>query len=475
MSYLTGYNLVGRATGRKPSDFAVADRVPGIPFSLGKSWAGNLPITNKKDDPNQLFFWLFPPSEGVGHDDVVVWLNGGPGCSSLEGLFQENGPFKFPFNSTKVEKNPWSWTRLSWVLWVEQPVTVGLTKGKSDITNEVDVAREFTGFLKNFFKTFDNLHGKKFWLTGESYAGKYIPYMSDYIYADKTAKKAGINLQGFGINDPSFAEDPITEDLPAIEFAKAHQKLFHFNDSYIAELESKAEANGIKDYVKKHLVYPPPGPLPIPKKWNRTEFSPWTEILTTATDLNACFNVYDVSPPYAQCPGVSDALGFPPDKLEPSPINVINDIKGLKKAIHADPSITWYECTPQGPFLGDGDTSPGPSESGVLKRAIEKSPAKRNVIQHGLRDYVLIAQGSALAIQNTTWNGKQGFQRKPNQSLLTVNGTKAGTFHTERGLTFVEVINSGHMIPQDDPPTAFKLQKYLLGQIPEAALALPGV
>lgn len=151
-------------------DFAVADRVPGIPFSLGKSWAGNLPISDKKHDPNQLFFWLFPPSEGVGHDDVVVWLNGGPGCSSLEGLFQENGPFKFPFNSTKVEKNPWSWTRLSWVLWVEQPVTVGLTKGKSDITNEVDVAREFTGFLKNFFKTFDHLQGKKFWLTGESYA-----------------------------------------------------------------------------------------------------------------------------------------------------------------------------------------------------------------------------------------------------------------------------------------------------------------
>lgn len=74
-------------------------------------------------------------------------LNGGPGCSSLEGLLQENGPFLLPFNSTDVVKNEYSWTKLANVFWVEQPVSVGLGKGKPDIKNEKELAAEFYSFL----------------------------------------------------------------------------------------------------------------------------------------------------------------------------------------------------------------------------------------------------------------------------------------------------------------------------------------
>lgn len=58
------------------ADYAVSSKVPGIPFDLGPSYAGYVPIgaASKKRD---LFFWQFPASEGVGHDDLVIWLNGG--------------------------------------------------------------------------------------------------------------------------------------------------------------------------------------------------------------------------------------------------------------------------------------------------------------------------------------------------------------------------------------------------------------
>lgn len=108
----------------------------------------------------------------MGQDELVIWLNGGPGCSSLEGLLQENGPILFPFNSTDVVKNPYSWTKLSNVLWVEQPVGVGLGKGKPDVHNEHEVASQFYGFLVEFMKTFPQLKNKKLYITGESYAGK---------------------------------------------------------------------------------------------------------------------------------------------------------------------------------------------------------------------------------------------------------------------------------------------------------------
>ncbi len=93
---------------------------------------------------------------------------------------------------------------------------------------------------------------------------------------------------------------------------------------------------------------------------------------------------------------------------------------------------------------------------------IEKTT--RSVINHGRQDFILIANGSRLAIQNMTWAGERGFQRKPTSQLI-VDGKNVGNWHSERKLTFIEVDGAGHMIPQDQPKIAFKTQQYLLGQV----------
>lgn len=167
---LTSSSILPKRTAK---DFHVNGKhIPGVPFTVSDSYAGLLPITAAKDEAREFFFWWYPAEGKVGKDDLVIWLNGGPGCSSLEGLLQENGPILFPFNSTKVVKNPYSWTKLSNVLWVEQPVGVGLGKGKPDVHNEMEVASQFYGFLVQFMKTFPQLSNKKLYITGESYAGK---------------------------------------------------------------------------------------------------------------------------------------------------------------------------------------------------------------------------------------------------------------------------------------------------------------
>lgn len=98
-------------------------------------------------------------------------------------------------------------------------------------------------------------------------SGKYIPFMSDFIYAQPGAKAAGINLQGIAINDPSFAEDIVTEELPALQFAKKNAKFMNLSPQFLAGLEAKAEKAGIADYVEKNLVYPPKGLLPSVAAW----------------------------------------------------------------------------------------------------------------------------------------------------------------------------------------------------------------
>lgn len=85
------------------------------------------------------------------------------------------------------------------MLWVEQPVGVGYSQGVPDITDEIGLAKEFLGFYKSFVDAF-NLHGWKVYLTGESYAGYYVPYIAD---AFKNASDTKYyNLKGIAINDP---------------------------------------------------------------------------------------------------------------------------------------------------------------------------------------------------------------------------------------------------------------------------------
>lgn len=125
-----------------------------------------LPISSDPNETRELFFWFFPSANPLATDEIVLWFNGGPGCSSLSGLLTENGPFLWQAGTLAPVPNSYSWTNLTNVLWVEQPVGVGYTQGTPNITNEVELGLQFIGFYKQFVDTF-NAHGKKVYLTGE--------------------------------------------------------------------------------------------------------------------------------------------------------------------------------------------------------------------------------------------------------------------------------------------------------------------
>jgi carboxypeptidase D len=116
-------------------------------------------------------FFIFQPTINEPVDEITIWLNGGPGCSSLEGFLEENGRFLFYPGDTGVSINDYSWVNLTNVLWVEQPVTVGYSQGTAGYTREEQLAKDFVGFLKNFQTTF-GISNFKIYVTGESYAGR---------------------------------------------------------------------------------------------------------------------------------------------------------------------------------------------------------------------------------------------------------------------------------------------------------------
>lgn len=290
----------------------------------------------------------------------------------------------------------------------------------------------------------------------------YVPYIVDYIYKQDDT----LNLQGFAVNDPSIVNDKFGEDIPAYQFALDNQKALGLNDTFISELKSLAKKKGVADYLEKTLTFPPQGVIHPPKQLQEGDI--WEPVYYAAADANKCFSVYLID---NKCPTPIDPLGFALDQdTTASKDNFINNEPGFKEFVHAKAGRTWLECTNENVFLGEGDTSQAPTDIGLLGTIIDKS--QRSVVQHGLRDFILLANGSLLGIQNSTWGGKQGFQTSFFQSPdnLIVDGKPAGTVHTERNFTFATVNDAGHMIPEFTPAVGYKLQQFLLGQIDESAL-----
>ncbi|KAF8520026.1 Alpha/Beta hydrolase protein [Hysterangium stoloniferum] len=438
--------------------FVDGTSIPEVNFDVGPSWAGLLPISNATEETRKLFFWFFPPGPQGSLDDLIFWTNGGPGCSSLEGLLQENGPFSWAPGTALPIVNDFSWTNLSSVLWIEQPVGTGFSQGEPNIKDEDDLAVQLVGFLQQFLEVFSELKGKKFYITGESYAGNYVPYIANYIYENPGI--VDLALQGIWINDPSLSWMVLQQQIPAVNFVNKYENVFAFNESFKAELQTIAKRCNYADYFEKHVKYPPTqGLLPFPGK--TTDIDPgcdvWALIFDAALLINPAFNIYRI---FDTFPILWDVLGFPGSFLNVQLAPLYFDRQDVKAAIHAPLDVDWKECSTIDVFP-DGDPSPNPAFT-VLPNVIEKS--KRSVIVHGLADFMYIAEGTRIIIQNMTWNGKQGFQTPIAKDSFLVDGIGAlGNMHQERGLTYIEISLAGHMVPQFQPQAAFQIMQYLMG------------
>ncbi|KAJ9141753.1 Carboxypeptidase [Pleurostoma richardsiae] len=448
--------------------------IPDVDFDVGESYAGQLPITDDPDGEDKLFFWFFPSTNTDADKEILIWLNGGPGCSSFEGLLQENGPFLWQYGTYRPVSNPWAWNKLTHVVWVEQPVGTGFSEGTVTATSEEDVAAQFMGFWKNFIDTF-GMQGYKVYIAGESYAGAYCPYIASAMLDAENSTY--FNVSGMIIYDPVITVDPLQVYTVALPFVEYYPGLFPFNDTFRADIRQRNKDCGYEDYLNQYLVYPPAGTLPseLPGTDESGEGRPECENIYwdsfyAALALNPCFDIYQIA---TTCPLLWDVLGFPGSmEYLPAGAEIYFDRADVKAAIHA-PNITWEECSSSDVFVNGTDLSP-PSSLTVLPSVIDRT--QNVIIGHGALDMILIANGTLLGIQNMTWGGALGFQSRPegpfyvpyhqdgDESTLAGSGVM-GTAHTERGLTYVAVDLSGHMVPQYAPSAAFRHLEFLLGRV----------
>jgi len=318
----------------------------------------------------------------------------------------------------------------------------------------------------------------------------YVPYIADALL--NTNDTTYYNLEATMIYDPSTTFDVIAEQVPAVQLTDYNPSLFPFNDTFKAYIHKKADACGYTDYLNTYLTFPPPGPFPsnLPGTDSTGSTSAdcdvFTDIFTAISILNPCFDIYQVA---TTCPLLWDVLGFPGSfNYLPEGASIYFNRTDVKKAINA-PDINWMECANSNVFVNGTDNSvPSGTFGGPLPSVIERS--KRTIIGHAALDMVLIANGTMLMIQNMTWGGTQGFHSKPTEPFYvpyhasldpsvdphpsTIAGSGVmGTTHTERGLTWVGIDLSGHMVPQYAPSASYRTLEFLLGRIHSLSSTAP--
>ncbi|XP_026742974.1 probable serine carboxypeptidase CPVL [Trichoplusia ni] len=216
-----------------------------------------------------LFFWYFPAQVPSEDAPLLVWLQGGPGGSSLFGLFYEIGPFRTDGNT--VEKRPIHWGIDYSLIFIDNPVHTGFSfsNGSDYATDEDMIGAALLSFMQQFLEVFPELRRAPLFLSGESYAGKYIPAFGHYIHNNQDKSKP-INLKGLAIG--SGWTDPPT---------MLHYSEFSLQVGLLDQLQAD-ELHQMEEEARKHW-----------KEGNFQEYAKLSEKMAPYLQKTAEVNVYN--------------------------------------------------------------------------------------------------------------------------------------------------------------------------------------
>jgi carboxypeptidase C (cathepsin A) len=160
-----------------------------------------------------MFYWLIEAKQGADALPLALWLQGGPGCSSLLGLTTEHGPIRIvengPNQTATVVRNPNSWHAKSNMLYLESPRGVGYSLAGPHVTGDTVACAENYAFLQAFYAKYPRYQASDFFITGESHAGVYVPMLATKILHENSLLAAGqstqaeIRLKGCLVGNPS--------------------------------------------------------------------------------------------------------------------------------------------------------------------------------------------------------------------------------------------------------------------------------
>ncbi|KAH9842383.1 peptidase S10 serine carboxypeptidase [Rhodofomes roseus] len=390
-----------------------------------------------------MFFYFFESRRNPQKDDVMMWINGGPGCSSSMGLLMELGPCQIDITGTSPNRttwNPYSWNAEANIFFLDQPVGVGFSYADYGETVETteEAARNVHAFINIFFQTFSEFSGRPLHLSGESYAGRYLPAFASYIHdQNRLAQAEGretINLQsvliGNGITDISTLypgryeiecgtaalEVPFQKVSTCVRMKMALPRCQRaMYDSCIDQFDAigcNAAVNLCDSELSTGYWASGRNPYDISKPCEGTSL---------------CYNENAAIKAYLDDPSIRNLLGV----SSPNNFTACSSAVGTGFRAHLD---KW--AVPSQHYV-----------SSLLARGI------RILIYAGTYDWQCNWVANRMWVDKLEWDGADAWAAETWRSW-GVDGSVAGETKTVGPLTFATVFGAGHMVPHDKPAEA---------------------
>ncbi|EIW52048.1 alpha/beta-hydrolase [Trametes versicolor FP-101664 SS1] len=391
-----------------------------------------------------MWFWFFEARHNPETAPFTLWLNGGPGCSSMIGLFQEHGPCQVEADGQTTVLNPFSWNNISNIIYIDQPIGTGFSFGTVDVNSTFAAAPAVWQAFQVLFESqqFAKFQSREFVFATESYGGHYGPEFVTFFdeqnakIKNHTLKGELINVSALMINNGWY--DPLLQNQAYVDFAtdapgygplQTPAVLAKLNQSYF-------EVGGCRD---QELACYAAGEGPDSN-----------DICGTADD----FCVENV---FFAAVGDRDSDDLRQNSSTPNPFPPEFYVKFLRNATILDKigaQGRYAECSNP---VGNQFSRTGDDARTLLPQlaALANSRLKM-LIWAGDADINCNWLGGHASVLAMDWYGNETLHRTP-LTNITIHGTPVAAVQNVDNFSFARVYQAGHEIPAFQPEAAFEI------------------
>ncbi|RCV16352.1 hypothetical protein SETIT_3G131300v2 [Setaria italica] len=377
--------------------------------------SGYLPIPPANASLFFAFYEATQPLTAPASTPLLLWLQGGPGCSSLLGNFFELGPYFVTPDAETLSPNPFAWNRRFGLLFIDSPLGTGFSAAPSpaDIpTNQSVIAAHILAALQSFLALDPSFHARPFFLAGESYAGKYVPATGAHILdVNPTLPEARrVNLRGVAIGNG------LTHPVA--------QVATHADSAYFTGLINARQKRELEELQAEAVA------LTRAERW-REASDARGRVLSRLQNMTGLATLYDAAKqrPY-----------------QTEPVAAFLNRAEAKAALGARGDVAWEECSDAvgAAMHADVMRSVRPEAESLLRRT-------RVLLYQGVRDLRDGVVSTEAWLGGVGWHGLHAFLDADRAVWRTRgDGELAGYVQCSGALSHAVVYGAGHLVPADN-------------------------